>query len=353
MSRRTLRQRGFLFLNALLAGCFLASAAAAATHVEAVDGSEGRDRSLVAIVSGIDRVVCSGTVIGPRHVLTAASCVIDPETGAPFEDRQIMPRIDLDDGYIPAGRRFVQRVYLPAADAPFGPGASLNDQPAIVEVREADGQPAFSEVTAEAGFHYGHSGNDEGLSVDFYDAATGGQMTSAGCAALAIEAGDLMPLNCALPEGAAGAAIRSSSGIVGIYLGPGRGRYIGKAEQEGIGRIMTGLQPGQFRVMEAGYAPFISFVLMNGCNQPVSYIARYRAIEARKDLPFSTVSGEIEGGRSAILPLKTENGVIYLRGTADGGRLVWGGDHRFEGEGYFKVAIAAWGDHFHTLNCGE
>ena len=116
---------------------------------------------------------------------------------------------------------------------------------------------------------------------------------------------------------------------------------------------MTGLQPGQFRVMEAGYAPFISLVLMNGCNQPVSYIARYRAIEARKDLPFSTVSGEIEGGRSAILPLKTENGVIYLRGTADGGRLVWGGDHRFEGEGYFKVAIAAWGDHFHTLNCGE
>lgn len=351
MSRR--RQYGFPFLKALLAGCLLSSAAAAATHVEPVDGREGRDRSLAAVVSGIDQVVCSATVIGPRHVLTAASCVIDPETGAPFADRQIMPRIDLDDGHIPAARRFVERVYLPAANAPFGPGAPLDNQLAVVELWEADGQPAFSEVTAETGFHYGHAGDDEGLHVRFYDAATGGQMTSADCAALAIKAGDLMPLNCALPEGASGAAIRSASGIVGVYLGPGRGRYIGRAEQEGIGRIITGLQPGQFRVAAAAYAPFISFVLNNGCDQPVSYIARYRPIDARKDQPFSTVSGEIEGRRSALLPLKTQNGVIYLRAMADGGKLIWGGDHRFEGEGYFKVAISAWGDHFHTLSCGE
>ncbi|WP_180900126.1 serine protease family protein [Martelella soudanensis] len=348
MNRRISRLPVFLYL--LFAGWFFFSAASAATFVEPVDAGRVRDRSLAAIVTGVDDVVCTGTVIGPRHVLTAASCVIDPETGAPFRDRQIMPRIDLDDGYIPAARRFVRRVYLPAADASFGPGGALESQLAIVEV--IDGQPAFSEVTSETGFHYGHAGND-GLDALFYDAVTGGQMTSVSCAALSIEAGDLMPLSCSLPEGAAGAAIRSASGIVGIYLGPGRGRYIGKAEQEGIGRIITGLQPGHFRVAEAGYAPFISFVLANACDRPISYVARYRPIAARKDQPFATVSGEVDGGASAILPFKTENGVIYLRGMADGGRLTWGGDHRFAGEGYFKVAITDWGDHFHALSCGE
>nr|WP_272213868.1 hypothetical protein [Marinicella sp. W31]MDC2879818.1 hypothetical protein [Marinicella sp. W31] len=70
-------------------------------------------------MTGIDQVVCSATVIGPRHVITAAACVIDPGTGEVIADRQVMPRLDLKEGNIPVSRRFIMRVYLPVEEAPL------------------------------------------------------------------------------------------------------------------------------------------------------------------------------------------------------------------------------------------
>lgn len=353
------RATGFdpvMALGAFVSACVLlisTSVAIAATPMTPVNARDDDDRSLVAIVSDIDTVICSGTVIGPRQVLTAASCVIAPETGEPLEDRQVMARLDLVNGYVPAPRHFIERIYLPGPQAPFGPGNRTERQLAIIEVAESEGQPAFSEITDKVGLHYGQASDDEGLKTRFFNGITGGQMRSAGCAALAIESGDVMPLTCALAQGAVGAALRSASGIAGIYLGPGLGRYIGKAEQEDIGRIVSGLQPQNFRAIEMSSPSFVTFVLANACDQPISYVARYRPVAAAKDQPFSVISGTIDAGLSAILPLKTENGVIYLRGFTENGGLVWGGDHRFDGESYLKITIPEWGDHFHALSCGE
>ena len=342
--------RSLLCVATILAASLSSSGVRSETFFEKADKP---DHALAAIIAGVDDIVCSATVIGPRHVLTAADCVIDPETGAPFEDRAVMPRVDLAGGAIPVARRFINRVFLPDADAPFGPGAARDNQLAVVEVRRSAEQTAFAEVTDRIGFHYGQAGSDEALAIAFYDAENGSQMISLGCAALMIEAGDLMPLSCSLPKGAEGAALRSGSGIAAIYLGPGRGRYIGKAEAAAIGRIVSGQPPGAFTALEAGYQPLITLVLANRCEQPISYVARYRAPEAPKNVPFASVSGTIDGGHSALLPLGTQNGVIYLRGATRDGSLIWGGEDRFDGEGYFKIAIADWGDHFHALGCAE
>nr|WP_272213869.1 hypothetical protein [Marinicella sp. W31]MDC2879819.1 hypothetical protein [Marinicella sp. W31] len=178
-------------------------------------------------------------------------------------------------------------------------------------------------------------------------------MLSRACAALSIGAGDSMSLNCTLSDAAAGAAIRSASGVVGIYLSSGRGRYLGKAEAEAIGRVVTGVGSPFFRAIEADPKLFITFVLTNRCEVPVDYSVLYRAMDAAESGAFTEVSGRVDAGESRFVDLMTDNGVVYMRGTAGNGAFVWEGGRVFEGGRYFNIRINGWGDYFHALNCNR
>ncbi|WP_319518789.1 hypothetical protein [uncultured Martelella sp.] len=323
--------------------------------IQPVDARATDNRSLAAIVTGIDQVVCSATVVGPRHVLTAAACVLDPETGEVIADRQVMPRIDLDDGYIPVSRRFIQRVYLPVDAAPFSTAGAPESQIALVEVREPSERPPFAAETDEISFYRGEeAGAGDGRPVvQFHDAATGGLMTASGCAALEIEPGDLMPVNCTLPDGASGAGIRAASGIFGVYLSPGLGRYLGKTEVEAIEAIVMGSGSPFFRAIEANPRFAITFVLTNRCDVPIDYNLRYRVMEGDDSGEFTDISGRIEGGARRFVDLMTDNGVVYMRGTARDGDLVWDGGRVFDSGRHFGIRIDSWGDYFHALSCDD
>ncbi|MAM12709.1 MAG: hypothetical protein CML23_20130 [Rhizobiaceae bacterium] len=342
----------FIFSLLFLGLLSLPGFASAQTVAEPVKARDAPDRAMAAIVTGVDQLVCSATVIGPRHVLTAATCVIDPETDAVLADRQVMPRVDLDDGYIPTARRFIRRVFVPVDGAPFGPSDRFEGKLAIVETAELVEHPPFSAETDEAAFDRRETEGDDGiLTIRFYDRATGGQMTTSACAALSIAPGDIMAMNCALPEGASGAAIRVASGITGLYLYPGAGRYIGNAEVEAIGRVVTGAGSPFFRAIEATPDLSITFVLSNRCDAPIDYSLRYRPVGGGGD--FTTVSGRIESGQRRFVDLMTDNGVVYMRGTAKDGALVWDGGRVFEDGRYFDIRINSWGDYFHSLSCDE
>ncbi len=337
-------------LSALLV-CLVALPVSAQTPVEPVKALDAPDRAMAAIVTGVNDIVCSATVIGPRHVLTTAACVIDPDTDAVLADRQVIPRIDLDDGYIPASRRFIRRVFLPVDEAPFGPGDRFDGKLAIVETVELVEHPPFSAETDEAAFDRRETERDDGrLTIRFYDRATGGQMTTSACAALSIAPGDMMAMNCDLPEGASGAAIRVAAGITGLYLSPGEGRYLGKAEIEAIGRVVTGAGSPFFRAIEATPDLFITFVLSNRCDAPIDYSLRYRPVGGGD---FTAVSGRIEPNERRFVDLMTDNGVVYMRGTARDGALVWDGGRVFDDGRYFDIRINSWGDYFHSLSCDE
>ena len=177
----------FIFSLLFLGLLSLPGFASAQTVAEPVKARDAPDRAMAAIVTGVDQLVCSATVIGPRHVLTAATCVIDPETDAVLADRQVMPRVDLDDGYIPTARRFIRRVFVPVDGAPFGPSDRFEGKLAIVETAELVEHPPFSAETDEAAFDRRETEGDDGiLTIRFYDRATGGQMTTSACAALSI-----------------------------------------------------------------------------------------------------------------------------------------------------------------------
>ena len=71
------------------------------------------DLSTVALAKGPQLAsICSGTVVGLAHIITAAHCIYDEEAGALKEDITIVPGYHMALNHKPTNRYFIDQVYL-------------------------------------------------------------------------------------------------------------------------------------------------------------------------------------------------------------------------------------------------
>lgn len=111
------------------------------------------DMSTVAITKGARlETVCSGTIIGISHIITAAHCVYDTKTQTIKDDLTIVPGFHMSGNYKPTSRFFISRYYILKnymEDLSYNGyttyGASKDI--AIIQVKEFTGQPYLDDVT--------------------------------------------------------------------------------------------------------------------------------------------------------------------------------------------------------------
>lgn len=305
----------------------------------------------VAVVGGVDQARCSAIAIGENSVLTAARCVIDPQTGRPIPDRQVIAGIDMTNGFMIWPRFFSYRIYIPDPGGPFGAG-SLADQPAVLKLRKSgQGENDYFGYGAQSmGFHRTGSDPDpERLHSFFYPNGQLAQMRGEGCKILSILGDGRMRLTCDMTETGTGAALLAPTGIVGIYLEPGVGHFLGRDEIADLDLIARDKVPEHFTAVpnedEKGFA---TVVLGNQCSRTVEYFLRYQAMDAEAG-DFSVETGSIAAGGREIVPIRTDNWVVYLAGEGAGKK--WGNDIERSGRYYDEIELNRWGDYFTNFSC--
>jgi len=332
------------YLTAALAALGLATASPAevigADDRKVITVTEGVDWGTVAIVTGPGEVTCTGTVIGPVHVLTAAHCVWD-EDGEPKKNLTVIPGLHMALGFKPLSRWHLQAIWVPRrykdAAGRFGSQSSeaADIDIAILEVIETEGR-RFATVAPAHTLGTG-IGLDRSTTVfkSIAYAADGGVEEASqfyhvgGCSILPIDAvGNSIVHDCEFGPASSGMALWSAGAVRGVHYGgaSGDGNWAAMLTPDLLGDIESAMSPGgppaeEFQYVWLNTEPFRSVDLVNPRSVDIEVVIGYRNLDY--ELKFHELI--VPAGHLSATRVQTGYDEVLLTARAVDGSMVFEG----------------------------
>lgn len=301
--------------------------------------------------------ICTGTLIGPKHIITAAHCVYDQENAEWSKEVKFFPgRINKETtpyGEVKASRFYIHRNYMNEETSVGYDYAVIElESPIGDEIGWAGMSVPSTDMTEFSAQVTGYPGDKEF-----------GTLWGVECPAQIIENNQIR-YRCDTFGGMSGSAVRSSDEtrmIIGVHTFGSEnvnGGWLINSERFAF--LMSWLKNENITeetVTHDNYFPpkdnFDKINFRNNCDQDVRVIAHYVDLNGNW---VSDGSWRIEPGVRAYV-FNTRNTIFYYFAISDDSENIWQGDYSIDFHGRSfpmrkkETDIDGWGEYTVNLNC--
>jgi len=299
------------------------------------------DPSIVSIMAKGGSTVCSATVIGPHHVITAAHCLYDQKTDSYRRERYVVPAFNSSASTKPHQRFFIDNIYIPhlyvelAKGSESIPSQALIHDIAIIEVKDTYGNVPFADQTYSASieaFDQDYHLENQSLALKAYhgDLKESTPYEQEGCAFKIVYRDDLIGHTCDIFKGSSGASLQINNTIVAINIAEleqdyNIGNPITHQRADAIESIIRRQTQGSFRKISYDQKPYTGIEVKNNCNEEVLIAFKYQT--ENKDWIFDG-HYKLAPGDFFISPVQAHSTNIYYQAQTPNRSKTWEGNHK-------------------------